>query len=147
MSLSEALRHATSIAANEVLFEWLDVAREDPVALLEGDELGSTFQGYLSPDILPEAEARRLLAEIEAWDPGSDDGSHAGAVARYQQAQLAAAIDVSRALVALACGLDRIPASLAGQVDELAPVVAIVREALATGDVDEVLDIESLLDG
>lgn len=145
MPLPEAIRQATTIAAGEVLFEWLELASEDPLALLEGDELGSTFQSYLSPDMISEAEARRLTAELAAWDPGSDDGSHAGAVSRYAQAQYAAAIDIARALVSLACGLDRVPAGVRSHEQGLAPVVALVRRSIESGEYDEATDIEGLL--
>jgi hypothetical protein len=148
MPLSQALRQAASISANEVLFEWLDAVIDDPLAVLDGDELGSTFQDYLSPDMLPEADARRLLAELPAWDPGDDDGSHARAVERYQQAQFAAAIDIARALIALACEIDRVPAPLANHVDDLAPLVAVVRRAIETGEFDEEgVDFDALIDG
>jgi hypothetical protein len=137
MQLPHALKEAASIGAAEVLFEWLEAIRDDPAAIIDGDELGSTFQPYLSPDILPEDDARRLLAELAAWDPGSDDGSHAGVVDRYQQAQLAAGLDIARGLIALACKLDRVPAAVQPYATTLAPLVTVLREAIADDGFDE----------
>lgn len=137
MNLPDGLKHAASVAAGEVLIEWLEMIVADPAAVLEGDELGSTYQGYLSPDLLPEAEARRMLGELAAWDPGADDGSHAGAVARFEQAQLAAGIDVARALIALATGAGRVPDPVAPHAPALAPLVDLVKQAIADQSFDE----------
>jgi hypothetical protein len=143
MSLPEGLQQATAIAANEVLVEWLDAVIEDPAAAAE--ELGTTYQDYLSPDILSEADARRLLGDLKAWDPGADDGTHAGAVRRYAEAQFSAAMDVARALIAWATDVGDISPAVAPYADELAPLVDVVQGAIDEGEFDADVDIDAIL--
>jgi hypothetical protein len=146
MSLPEGVHQATAIAANEVLIEWLDAVIADPAAAAA--ELGTTYQDYLSPDSLSEADARRLLGDVAAWDPGTDDGTHAGAVQRYAQAQFAAAMDIARALIAWATDVGDVPPAVAPYATALAPLVDVIQGAIDEGGLDEEeIDLDAILGG
>lgn len=141
MNLPEGLKQAVAIGAHEVLLEWLPSVIRDPQAVLDGNDLGSTYQPFLDEGAMPEADAARLLAELAPWDPG-DDGS-AAVFPRLDASLLHAAIDVARALITLATGAGRVPATVAPFAGELAPLVAVVKQAIAGGSFDD--DVQSLI--
>ena len=142
MSLPEGLKQAAEIAANEVLVEWIDDVIADPAAAAE--QLGTTFQEYLAPESLDEAEARRLLDDVKAWDRGGDDGP----VARFARARFAAAMDIARALIAWTTEVGEVPEAVAPLEAELAALVDVVGGAIDEGGFDEeTFDIEGLLSG
>jgi len=141
MNLPEGLKQAVAIGAHEVLLEWLPSVIADPQAVLDGNDLGSTYQPFLDEGAMPEADAQALLVDLAAWDPG-DDGS-AAVFPRLDASMLHAAIDIARALITLATGAGQVPPAVAPFAHELAPLVDVVKQAVAGGSFDD--DVQSLI--
>jgi hypothetical protein len=142
MNAPEAVKHAAHMAANEVLIEWLESIAEDPQAVLDGDELGSTYQNVLSAADMSDADARRMLGELAPWDPGGAGST----VERFEAALFKAGVDIARALIALACDLEGVSDAAKPFAAELQPLVDVLKEALEEGSFDEEsLDLHALI--
>jgi len=144
MNLPEGIKHAVSMGANEVFIEWLDAIAEDPESVL--DDLGSTYQGIMTPDLITEPDARRMLGELAAWNTAPLPANHGALVERLQELQVMAGIEFARALIALALGNDDVPDRVKPYEDELGPLVSELKQALADGAFDEdAFDIQGVI--
>lgn len=137
MNLPDGLKHAIEIGANEVFVEWLDTVIENPDAVIDGSDIGSTYQGVLSEKDLSEADARKLLADLAPWDRGGHAKTHAGVIEDLEARLLAAGIEFAHGLIALATDLDRVPERVKPFVSELTPLVEELEQAISDGSFDE----------
>jgi hypothetical protein len=144
MNLPEGIKHAVSMGANEVFIEWLDAIAEDPESVL--DDLGTTYQGVMTPELISETDARRMIGELGAWNSAPTPTGHGALVTRLQELQVSAGIDFAKAMIALALGNDDVPDRVKPYEDELAPLVSELKQALADGSFDEdAFDIQGVI--
>lgn len=141
MNLPEGLKHAVTLGANEVLLEWLPSVIEDPKAVIDGNDLGSTYQAFLDESSIQETDAHRMLGELAAWDTA---GPGATVYAQLDATLLRAALEFARGLISLATGVGSVPAAVRPYEAELAPLVATVKQAIADGAYDDE-DVQSLV--
>ena len=132
-SLPSALRQALSIAANEVLFESLDMIADDADAFLADGSLGATYQSFIGPDTFPAAEVTAWLADLAAWDPASADPDWK----RLGVALELASNDVARALIHAATGAGAVPPTVASHVAGFADVASALQRSIQDGPIDE----------
>jgi hypothetical protein len=137
MKLPDGLKHAVEIGANEVFVEWLDIVVEDPEAVIDGTDIGSTYQGALSAKDLSEADAKKLLADLAPWSRDGNAKTHAGVLEDLEARLLAAGIEFAHGLIALASDLDRVPERVKPFVGELTPLVEELEQAISDGSFDE----------
>ncbi len=64
--LSEGMKTAFSIAANEIFYENVGEAVEDPKGLLKSGDLGATYQSF-HRGVLDEAGAAKVLTDLAPW--------------------------------------------------------------------------------
>lgn len=131
----EGVKQAIHMGANEAFCEWIDRAADDPEGAL--DSLGATYQEAMTPDALTEDEARRLVADLAAWDDGTVDTSHAARSHRFERLMCKAGIEFAHALIAEATGTGEVPDRVKPYLGELAPMVAELKKAIAAGGYDE----------
>ncbi len=132
--LTEGMKHAVAIAANEVLVENLEAIIDDADAFLDGDDLGATYQSWIGADTYDAATVDRVLAELSTWAP-PDDGTPAWQ--RLGAAVYTSALDVARALVHLATGAGTLPPAVTPHAPSLQHVVDALRQAIAEGGYDD----------
>lgn len=135
MNLPDGIKHALQMGANEVFYEWLDLQADDPEGALAS--LGASYQEVVTPEMLTEEQAERYVADLAAWDDGSIDPSHAARVERFVRLHCDAGIELARALIALATDTGDVPARVRSYEPALAPLVALLRTAIADGGFEE----------
>ena len=117
--LPSTIREAFSVAAQEVFFENIEQAVEDPQGLLDEGNLGSTLQGF-HRGITSPAELAEALVSLSPWttpellrdvfkraSPAITVGSFAGDL--YDVLLFAAAIDIAEGIVRRALGQEQPP--------------------------------------
>lgn len=65
--LSQGLKTAFAMAANEVFFEWVSDAVEHPERLLKSGDLGSSYQGFHGGLLDAEGAAKVLADGLVPW--------------------------------------------------------------------------------
>ena len=114
MNLPEGIKHAVHMGANEAILEWTCDPTEENLG-----HLGASYQ---------EIGATGDTSDLAAWDDGGAD---------FETLMCRAGIEFARGMIAEAANIGTVPARVQPYMPELAPLVAVLRQALATGDVDE----------
>lgn len=114
MNLPEGIKHAVHMGANEALLEWTCDPTEGGL-----EALGASYQ---------EIGADGDTTDLAAWD---DDG------AGFETLMVRAGIEFARGMIAEAANIGSVPDRVKPYMKELAPLVAMLRDALAGGDLDE----------
>ncbi|MBA3459963.1 MAG: hypothetical protein H0T46_08375 [Deltaproteobacteria bacterium] len=140
MNLPDGIKHAVHMGANEALVEWLSV---DP----SEEELESLGSSYQSPgdDVVPPDEAKRYIDDLKKWDDGTVASSPG---AKLNELIYAAGVEFARGIIAEGAKIGKVPTRAKPYMKELAPLVALMKEAMNEGSFDEeAVDLHAIIWG
>lgn len=112
MNLPESIKHAVHMGANEAFLEWTCDPTEENL-----ETLGGSYQSI---------GADGDTADLAAWGDGD-----------FETLMVKAGIEFARGIIAQAANIGSVPDRVKPYMTELAPLVAALKTALATGDMDD----------
>jgi len=145
--LSQGLKTAFAIAANEVFFEWVSEAVEHPKRLLKSGDLGSTYQGFHGGLLDAEGAAKVLDGGLAPWltprlvtrTLAASRGSAADlGCALVDAVTLTAGVEIAEAILLVALGREaELGAHLAPLLPHVRPLADRLASKIEEQDTDE----------
>ena len=115
MNLREGIKHAVHMGANEAILDWTCDPTEKNL-----QHLGASYQSI---------GAEGDTAELAPWN---DDDT-----ADFETLMVRAGLEFARGMIAEAANIGSVPDRAKPYMAELAPLVAALKDALATGNINE----------
>ena len=146
-ALSQGLKTAFAIAANEVFYEWVSEAVEHPRRLLKSGDLGSSYQGFHGGLLDAQGAARVLDGGLAPWltpplvtrTLAASRGSAADlGCALVDAVTLAAGVEIAEAILLVALGREaELGAHLAPLLPHIRPLADRLASKIEEQDTDE----------
>ncbi len=150
--LPPGIETALMIAANEVFYENVGQAVEEPEELLESGDIGSTYQGF-HRGVVDAEGAAKILGDVAPWitpklvvgmlaKARSDDSAADFGCDLVDEVTLSAGIDMAEAIILLALGREGdVNEHLEPYLPRLRPLGAHLAAKMEAGDTDEEEDV------